>query len=240
LLHCVLDKRHVKQDRADELLARVGDLTRPSAGEEFFASLCPPGWSPDRAVDCVVRGELQPLGLLGSEMLSRLLTETSPPAAAGEAEPVAFEQAPRRLVDKVRRRATDAATGAAYRKVWRGLGLGVVPHIYDLVEEARIDATVTELRRRPGRCDVVVAVTDDQLPRLLPEMRRHYRPLGGVWRRVGRAGLESVRLVSASELSLTERPTGEPDEVSLPLPDRRHLRMALSSSRSQGGRATGR
>lgn len=232
LLHCVLDKRHVKEDRAEELMSRVDDLDRPSPGEEFFASLCPPGWSSERAVDCVVRRDWQPLGLLGSRILSLRLAETSTPPTRDTADPIAPHQAKRRLIDKVVRRASSAATGAGYRKVWRALGLGVVPDVFDLVEEALVDATVIELRRRPGRCDVVLVVEDHQLPRLLPVMRGHYRSLAGAWRRLGAVGLENVRIVPASELSLAERPDGEPREPSLPLPGRSHCRLALSSPRA--------
>ena len=132
------------------------------------------------------------------------------------------------------RRASIAATGASYRKVWRALGLGVVPDVFDLVEEALVDATVIELRRRPGRCHVVLVVEDHQLQRLLPVLRGHYRQVAGAWRRFGTGGLESVRLVPASELSLATRPNGEPREPSLLLPGRNYCRMA-SSSPGQGG-----
>ena len=142
LLHCVLDKRHVKDDRADELLSRVDDLTRPSPGEEFFASLCPPDWSAQRAVDCVVRRDWSPLGRLGSQILSLPPAESSTPGTPPRPGPTAPPQASRRLVDKVVRRASNVATGAAYRKAWRAAGLGVVPEVFDLVEEALVDATV--------------------------------------------------------------------------------------------------
>jgi len=215
LLHCVLDKRFVKEDRADELIARVDDLDRPSPGEEFFGSLCPPDWSPERAVDCVVRRDWGPLGPLGSRILSLRLAEMPTPSR-------------HRLIDRAMRRASIAATGASYRKVWRALGLGVVPDVFDLVEEALVDATVIELRRRPGRCHVVLAVEDHQMPRLLPVMRGHYRSQSGLWRRLGARGLESVRIVPASKLPLAERAGGEPRGPSLPLPGRSHLRLALS------------
>ena len=238
LLHCVLDKRHVKQDRADELLSRVDDLDRPSPGEEFFASLCPPDWSPERAVDCVVRRDWQPFGALGSQILSRRLAETSTPPTHESPDPTASDKAPRRLIDKVVRRASSAATGALYRQVWRGLGLGVVPHVFDIVDETRVDATVIELRRRPGRCEVVLVVEDDQLQRLLPVMRRDYRQVAGVWRRFATAGLESVEIVTASELSLATRLGGDPREPFLLLPGRSHCRMALSPGPRWRGTST--
>ena len=50
LLHCLLDKRHVAPHRAAELESVVTQVVRPSAGEEFFDSLCPPGYSADEAV----------------------------------------------------------------------------------------------------------------------------------------------------------------------------------------------
>lgn len=231
LLHCVLDKRHVREDRADELLSFVDDLESPSPGEEFFETLCPPGWSAEQAVECVERRDWQPLGSLGERILSLRMAETSTPDAS---DPIATNEAPRRLVDKVVRRASRVATGAVYRKGWRALGLGVIPDIFDFVEEALVDATVIELRRRPGRCDVVLVVEDRQLQRLLPVMRLHYRPLAGVWRRFKAFGLECVRLVPASELSLAEHPNGEPREPSLLLPGRRYCRLALSPP-GQGG-----
>lgn len=74
-----------------------------------------------------------------------------------------------------------------------------------------------------------MVVEDHQLQRLLPVMGEHYRLLAGVWRRLRALGLESVRLVPASELSLAERPDRDPIEPSLPLPGRSHCRLALSS-----------
>ena len=236
LLHCVLDKRHVKQDRADELVSRVGDLERPSPGEDFFASLCPADWSPERAVDCVVRHDWQPLGDLGSQILAPRLAAISSPPASDAPHPTSASRKPRRLVDRVARRASDAATGAMFRKAWRGLGLGVVPHVFDIVEESRVDATVVELRRRPRRCDVVLVVENDQLPALLPVLLRDYRHVGGVWRRFASGALESVEIVAASELSLGAGPSSDPREPFLLLPGRTHCRMALSSG--PGWRAT--
>jgi hypothetical protein len=242
LLHCVLDKRKVKEQRADELLARVGDLDRPSPGEAFFATLCPPGWSPERAIDCVVRRDWEPLGRLGSQILALRLAETSPLNRTASV-PAALHGGRRSRVDKAKRRISNAATGAAYRKVWRGLGLGVVPHVFDLVEEAQIDTTVIELRRRPRACDVVLVIEDHQLPRLLPLMVGHYRRGAGRWRRLTAGGLESVVLIERSELPLAERRDGEGQPPSLPLPNRPHCRMALSSpvaaDTTRRGRRTG-
>jgi hypothetical protein len=226
LLHCVLDKRHVKEQRADELTSRVDDLDRPSPGEEFFASLCPADWSPDRAVDCVVRRDWRPLGRLGSQILSLCVADSSARRSDGP-DPFSPRKARRSLAEKAVRRATDAATGAVYRKVWRALGFGFVPDVFDVLEEARVDATVIELRRRPGRCDVVLVVDDHQRERLLPAMRRSYRASFGAWRRTRVVGLESVRLIATSERSSDGHSGSEASKRSFPLPGRRHCRLAL-------------
>jgi hypothetical protein len=226
LLHCLLDKQRVKPDRADELLARVADLDRPSPGEEFFAGLCPAGWSPDRALDCVVGGDWTALGHLGSQVLAERRAEVSvghSPEGPGPGP----ARRKRTLVDKIVRRASDAATGAAYRKVWRAAGLGATPHVVDLVEETGVDVTVTELRRRPGRCDVSLVVDDAHLPRLMPVMARAYRSQNGTWRRLSRVGLESVRLVPASEAPGTRSPDDRPGDATMSFPGRRHGRLAL-------------
>jgi hypothetical protein len=229
LLHCVLDKRRVKQQRGDELLSALDDLVRPSPGEEFFASLCPPDWSPARAIDCVARRDWQPLGRLGSRILSPHMTETSVASSSRTPDVTASSASRRSLIDKALHRATTIATGAAYRKVWRALGLGLVPNVFDVVEKAAVDATVIDIRRRPGRLDIVLAVEDRQLGRLLSLISENYRSLAGRWRRVDARGLESVRLVPASELSPEGHLSGVTTESSLPLPGRRHCRMALGS-----------
>jgi hypothetical protein len=225
LLHCVLDKRRVKQQRGDELLSAIDDLIRPSPGEQFFASLCPPDWSPARAIDCVVRRDWDPLGRLGSEILSRRTSETSTVRTLDAADPTASSAKARRsLTDKVVRRSSNLATGAVYRKAWRALGLSVVPRVLDLVETAAVDATIVKLERRLGRCDVELVLDDVQLQRLLLLMSGQYRPFAGAWHRLDAHGLQSVRLVPVSK-----RPLAEPIESSLPLPGRSHCRMALSS-----------
>lgn len=226
LLHCVLDKREVREHRTDDLTARVDRLDRPSPGEQFFASVCPTGWSPDRAVDCVARRDWQALGQLGSEVLSLRLAQTSAPRARNAPGPVDL---PEKLLNVVDRAVRKASRTAVYPKAWRALGLAAVPDVFDVVEEAAVDATVVELRRRPGRCDVVLVVEDHEMTRLLRVMRGRYRPLAGVWRRLGAGGLESIRLVPASELSATRPPDGEPRLSSMPLPGRSHCRLATPS-----------
>lgn len=227
LLHCMLDKQEVKEHRADELTSRVDQLDRPSPGEQFFASMCPAGWSPDRAVDCVVRRDWQALGGLGSRMLSLRRAETPAPPARNAPGPEAWRETLLRVVDRGMR---EASTTAVYPQAWRVLGLAGVPDVFDLVEEAEVDATVIELRRRLGRCDVVLVVEDHDLPRLLPVMRGHYRPLAGVWRRLGAGGLESIRLVPTSERSPATPRDGQPRVPSLPLPGRSHCRLATPTS----------
>lgn len=221
LLHCALDKRWVAPDRADELSACVGALVRPSPAESFFASLCPPNWSPDRAVDAVVHRDWPSLGRLGSEVLHRLSAEGSPSRSP---EPPSMRRSRRTLFDRVARRASDAATGAAYRQVWRALGLGLAPPFLDVVEEAHVNATMTALHRAPGRCDVELEIEPADLPRLLQLMEGRYRDFGGAWRRLGRRGLENVRLVPPRHI-----PAGHIGgaERSMLIPGRRHCRLAL-------------
>jgi hypothetical protein len=232
LLHCLLDKRHVKPARAEELLSAARNLDRPSVGEAFFAGLCPPDWSPDRVVASVASREWQQLGQLGSEILS--LRHAGAPSPEVRPAPAAFSTRPARrsLADKAMRRFSSAATGAVYRKLWRALRLGAVPRVVDLVDEAMVEATVIKLRRRPGRCDVLLSVPGDQLRRLLPEIERHYRPIRGVWRRVTDVGLESVRLVLVSDHRPPER-SDEAREQWLYFPGRTHCRLALLSSDKQ-------
>jgi hypothetical protein len=231
LLHCVLDKQWVKEGRADELSAVVDHLDRPSPGEEFFGSLCPSDWSPERAVDCVVRRDWQSLSRLGSQIVSVRRAQMSTPATRDRVGPAAFREAQRKLVGKaVTRTARTTATGAAYFKAWRALGLVAVPDVIDVVEEARVDATVIGLTRRPGRCDVVLMVDDGQLARLLPTLATRYRPVAGAWRRLRAGGLESVRLVPASERPAERPDSADQTETSLLLPGREYCRLALASS----------
>jgi hypothetical protein len=227
LLHCLLDKRQVKGRRADELTSRVDDLDRPSPGEQFFASLCPAGWSPDRAVDHVVRQDWEPLGGLGSQILSLRGADSTTRPGSGNGDRFAPQNARRSPADKAVRRASDALTGAMYRKVWRALGFGFVPDVFDVVEKARVDATVIGLRRRLGRCDVVLVVDDPQLDRLLPVMRRHYRAWSGSWRRTRVVGLETVRIVPRSKLSWDEEQVRGAGDASLALPGWSHCRLGL-------------
>jgi thymidylate kinase len=57
ILHCLLDKGEVKERRARELEAALPGLVRPSEAESLVAGVCPQGWSPDRLIDSVRRGD---------------------------------------------------------------------------------------------------------------------------------------------------------------------------------------
>lgn len=69
LLHCLLDKGGVKERRAQELSAALPGLVRPSDGEAVVADICPPGWSPDRLIECVQRGDWEAVGRLGRSLI---------------------------------------------------------------------------------------------------------------------------------------------------------------------------
>jgi thymidylate kinase len=61
MLHCLLDKGRFKERRIRELEAALPDLVFPSEGEVIVASQCPEGWSPERLVECVGRGDWESL-----------------------------------------------------------------------------------------------------------------------------------------------------------------------------------
>ncbi len=81
LLHCLLDKQKVTPHRAAELGSVVDRLRRPSAGEDFVATLLPPGRSVDEVVAWVRAGRWRELADLGRSVLGLPARE----AGTGEA-----------------------------------------------------------------------------------------------------------------------------------------------------------
>ena len=212
LLHCLLDKQLVTERRSAELEAVVARVSRPSPGEEFFEGLCPPVWSADRALEAVAAQDWDGLAMLGLQMSSPIQTAAQTASPAGSS----------RL-----RRALRRAARAVYPVVWRGAGLGVVPHILDVAERASVDVIVVSLRRRPGICAVLLVVADEQMRPLVASMREHhYRPVVAGWNRLTHVGLERVRAVAPSQLALSG-PTWEEIRLSSsPMPGRMHCRRA--------------
>lgn len=66
ILHCLLDKGGVKERRARELEAALPDLVRLSEAEALVAEVCPQGWTPDRLIDCVRRGDWEALNAVAA------------------------------------------------------------------------------------------------------------------------------------------------------------------------------
>jgi len=218
LLHCLLDKQTVNERRRTELSSVVQQVSRPSPGEVFFASLCPPGWSSGRALEAVARGDWEAL----SEWAIQL--SGGPGHAADTLAEPRFAAGGRRLLRSSAR--------AVYPAVWRRAGLGVTPRIMDVLESVSIEATVVGLRRRPGICDIVIVVPDAQLRDLPRQLTRHrYRRAGGVWNRAAGSGLERVRLLSPAILGLSGPAWSDLDRSSTPMPPRAHCRRASAGTR---------
>lgn len=213
LLHCVLDKRNVTERRASELESVVDELHRPSAGETFFETLCPPDWSADRAITCVHERDWDSLAGLGRE----LVPTSRRPVAGG---PVKRSSRARRTLLAARR--------TAYPVVWRRSGLGTMPHVVGHVEAARVDGTILALRRRPGVCDVTLLVPQAQRARLESALRRsHYVAAAGAWNRLTSVGLERVTLLCEADLTAAGPSLGEIRAASLPVAGRTYCRRAI-------------
>jgi hypothetical protein len=235
LLHCLLDKQAVNERRAGEL-GDVGEqLDRPSPGEAFFASLCPPGWSADRAIAGARAGDWDALLDLGRQILSARALATPTPVGHNVSSPLAAAGAlarRARVTGAPARRAFRAVAAAAYPTLWRRAGMGVTPSVLDLVEAAGAEATVVDLRRRLALCDVVLLVPDGQEGRLLGALQgAGYRRAGRVrsahgWHRLSATGLERVRLVSPMALDLPPAAAEAVRSSSRPLGLRTHCRRA--------------
>ncbi len=229
LLHCLLDKRHVAPHRAAELESVVTQVVRPSPGEAFFDSLCPPGYSADQAVADVLDCDWDALTAAGR----LILFPGGEPAREGSAAPAPgpVTQHPRggagRAAPRLAR-GLRAAAVSAYPAVWRRAGLGVVPRVLDIVEAGAVDATVLRLRRRPARCEISLLTTDEQRRALAARLRsEHYVPVRGSWYRPTTTGLERVSLVTSEQLGLSPDVADQVRRTSVPMAGRTHCRRAV-------------
>jgi thymidylate kinase len=233
LLHCLLDKSSVTERRRAELRDLLGTVARPSPGEDFFEALCPPGWSAERALDAVAAGQWSALTGLGRQVADRPLPAASAFANGSRRPEGTASRSSRLLASAVRAagRGARLATRAIYPVVWRRAGLGVTPRILDVAEQARVDATVVSLRRRPGVRAVDLLVADEQVGRLAGSMRRdHYLRVFGRWNRVTEVGLERVRVISPSSLGLSAAVLEDIRLASSPMPGRVNCRRASAGT----------
>jgi hypothetical protein len=237
LLHCLLDKQKVTPHRAAELESVVEEVRRPSPGEEFFETLCPPDCSADQALSLVRNRDWRSLADLGRLILEPL----SKSEAEAEAEGT-LASGPRRGGRRLARRggksvlrlnqALRAAAVSAYPVVWRRAGLGAVPRVLDLMEAASFEATVLVLRRLPIVCDVLVLTPEEQRVSVGVMLRAgHYVPVAGGWHRLTGVGLERVRLVTAQQLALSKEDVHRLRDSSLPMAGRTHCRRAVGLHR---------
>ncbi|HEX6150512.1 hypothetical protein [Nocardioides sp.] len=234
LLHCLLDKQKVTPHRAAELESIVAKVRRPSPGEEFFETLCPPGRSADKAISLVRNRDWDSLADLGQLILGSDPASPSAGAQKSSAKPSQEGARPHASgADKAVSRLTGglrAAAVSAYPAVWRRAGLGVVPRILDVVEAGAVDATVLRLRRRPGRCEVYLLTSEQQRTSLGAMLRaEHYLPAAGRWNHLTGVGLETVHLVTATELALSPDSVDRLRETSLPMPGRTYCRRAVGA-----------
>jgi hypothetical protein len=179
LLHCVLDKQEVTARRAAELQAALDHVNRPSEGETFFARLCPPGWSPDRALETARARDWAAFAELGRTVVrAKGLSDHD-----SRRDPLdSFGGIGRRVARR------------AYIAFWRRTGLGATPLALDAVEAAGVDTLVIGIWRRPGRRDVIL-LTGDDAARLAAALRSGgYSRIGGSWVRATGTGMEVVRV----------------------------------------------
>lgn len=221
LLHCLLDKHEVSERRAAELVGAHDEVRRPSPGEDFFASLCPPGWSPDRALACVALRDWDALAALGRQLIADENRSAEAPGRPRASRPAG--RGPRATVRRLLR--------PAFPAVWRGAGLGVIPSVVDTLEAAGTEALVLSLVRRPGWCDVTLLVADDErrtVEALLQESR--YLPARGAWARVTGRGVERVRVVRPWQLGLSAGDLEDLRSRSLPVAGRTRCRRVPESA----------
>ena len=232
LLHCILDKQGVNQRRSAELRATVHHITGSGPVQDWFESLCPPGWSAERAVDAVLRQDWESLLGLGRQILG--LPEhpatSSPSSERTGPEPgfpvlatllEASAAAPRKAMGSLGRR--------LYPTLWRRAGLGATPRVLDVVEAAGVNTLVASVRRRPGWCDVVLLAADADRGRLLAAVRgQRYRPLAGGWNRITDVGLERVRVAPLWQRGLAESELEVVWASASPVYGRRHSRRVAN------------
>jgi hypothetical protein len=180
LLHCVLDKQEVTPRRAAELHAALDHVNRPSEGETFFARLCPPGWSPDRALETARAGDWVAFAELGRTVVrAQGLSDHD-----SRRDPLdSFGGIGRRVARR------------AYMAFWRRTGLGATPLALDAAEAAGVDTLVTGIRRSPGLRSVTL-LTGDDAARLAAALRSGgYARIGRSWVRATGTGMEVVRVL---------------------------------------------
>jgi hypothetical protein len=200
LLHCLLDKQAVNDRRRAELAAAIPLVVTPSPGQDFFDTLCLPGWSGARALERARTGDWSSLLKLGRDMVA-LAQRASASSAQPGTEPV-VRRAWRWSAGALRkpRRWAFSAASAAYPLVWRAAGLGASPFVLDLADSAEIDVLVPALYRRPGSCQVDLLVGEGERGRLVSLLGRdRYRYAAGAWNRVTRTGIERVRVASPAQ-----------------------------------------
>lgn len=243
LLHCLLDKQKITPHRAAELESVLGEVRRPSPGEEYFEALCPSDCSADQAISLVRNRDWRALADLGRRIVAPHAeseagaTGTTGTTADSESRPGGRPRARRggRSVLRLHQALRTAAV-SIYPVVWRRAGLGTVPRVLDLMEAGSFEATVLVLRRRPGVCDVVVLLSEEQRASAGAALRAgHYVPAAGGWFRLTGAGLERVRLVTAQQLAVSEDSVHRLRASSLPMAGRTHCRRAVGPDRLLDG-----
>ncbi len=221
LLHCLFDKRCVTERRARELTETLPQLTRPSEGEMFTAQLLPPGWCPQRLVDCVEGREWASL-----QSLADKLTPVPKASPLVRRHPVI---------------GVDAFAGRLHAHLWVAAGLGATARAATVLESARLRTAVMDVRRRPGVLSLVLAVSDADRQAVETVLRREgYRHGAGAWTRLARAGLERVRLVSPAQSTMSPMALGAVMNASLPLAGRQHYRWAVGVTSSDATSSPGR
>jgi hypothetical protein len=236
LLHCLLDKQKVTPHRAAELESVVAKVIRPSPGEKFFETLCPPGCSADEVLSLVRNRDWDSLVDVGRLILGSA-SAPEPDAASATVTTPSQRDRPARGADQPARRLTRALRAAAvstYPVIWRRAGLGAVPRVLDTVEASGVDALVLRLTRRPGWCEVYLLTTGEQRAFLGAVLRRenYIRGAGG-WHRLTNVGLERVRLMTPEQLGLSTESVDRLQRTSLPMAGRTHCRRAVGAEPSR-------
>lgn len=226
LLHCLLDKQAINERRRGELEATVDGVVRPSPGEAWFETLCPPGWTVERVLATVRARDWDSLVGLGRQIVAAPAhaqrSSGSAPVETNKTLPVLREA--RSVATSSRRGAADLAR-AAYPVLWRRAGLGASPGVLDLAESSAVDLLVTSLARWPGMVDVDVLVGESQARTLLEALRDHrYRRLGGRWTRLTAKGTERVRVVTSADLAMSVSAWDDLRQSALPMYQRLHSR----------------
>jgi thymidylate kinase len=231
LLHCLLDKQAINVRRQAELEATVDGVVRPSPGEAWFETLCPPGWTVERVLEAVRAHDWDALVPLGRQIVSSPAhsPDSSQPNSSGRSEAVRGVRRARSIATLSRRRTTGLAR-AAYPVLWRRAGLGDSPAVLDLAEAAAVDLLVSRLSRSPGIVEVDVLVCESQAEILLDALRDHrYRRLGRGWTRISARGTERVRVFSSSDLGMSAPAWEDLSRSASPMYQRTHSRRVTSA-----------